>query len=403
MRFPIAIAAAAGLASAHHDAREFISERKAASNPPKLSRRFLSGKPSGADTTGADRTHMGSVAWAPTTIYDCTTKGDIALTFDDGPYYYTSTLLDKLDAAGFKSTFFINGDNYGRGYINDASTQWPALIQRMYNSGHQVASHTWDHADLDSLTVAQQKDEMYWNEIAFNDILGVFPTYMRPPYGDCGSTCASTMSDLGYHVIDWNLDTLGYNLNLAASEAIWDAAVGPANVATTSFINLEHDPVQMTVDTLVDYFIASVKAKGFKAVTVGTCLGDPAANWYRPNSGSSGGGGSGGLTVSTSGTCGNGVTCQGSSFGTCCSQYGWCGSTTDYCDTGCQSSFGTCGSSGGGSSGGGSTPPPTSTDGLCGSNGYACPSGECCSQWGYCGTTSEYCGAGCQSGFGSCS
>jgi peptidoglycan/xylan/chitin deacetylase (PgdA/CDA1 family) len=29
-------------------------------------------------------------------IYDCVKAGDIALTFDDGPYIYTSALLDKL-------------------------------------------------------------------------------------------------------------------------------------------------------------------------------------------------------------------------------------------------------------------------------------------------------------------
>lgn len=27
-----------------------------------------------------------------------------------------------------------------------------------------------------------------------------------------------------------------------------------------------------------------------------------------------------------------------------------------------------------------------------------CPADMCCSQWGYCGTTPDYCGAGCQSG-----
>lgn len=180
MRFPIALATAIGLATAHHDGREFLSERKAAAAPPQLERRVLSGKPSGADTSGADRTKFSTSApWAPSAVYDCSVKGDIALTFDDGPYYYTSTLLDKLDSVGFKATFFLNGDNYGRGYINDPSTQWPALIKRMYNSGHQVASHTWDHANLNTLSAAQQKDEMYWNEIAINDILGVFPTYMR--------------------------------------------------------------------------------------------------------------------------------------------------------------------------------------------------------------------------------
>ncbi|CAM0904039.1 unnamed protein product [Alopecurus aequalis] len=27
-----------------------------------------------------------------------------------------------------------------------------------------------------------------------------------------------------------------------------------------------------------------------------------------------------------------------------------------------------------------------------------CPANMCCSQWGYCGTTIDYCGPGCQSG-----
>nr|GMD18522.1 antifungal protein [Ipomoea batatas]GMD29105.1 antifungal protein [Ipomoea batatas]GMD34398.1 antifungal protein [Ipomoea batatas]GMD84687.1 antifungal protein [Ipomoea batatas] len=35
----------------------------------------------------------------------------------------------------------------------------------------------------------------------------------------------------------------------------------------------------------------------------------------------------------------------------------------------------------------------------CGSQarGRLCANGRCCSQWGYCGSTSAYCGAGCQS------
>ncbi|ORX49023.1 hypothetical protein BCR36DRAFT_292216 [Piromyces finnis] len=28
--------------------------------------------------------------------------------------------------------------------------------------------------------------------------------------------------------------------------------------------------------------------------------------------------------------------------GQCCSKYGWCGTTKDYCSTGCQKSYGTC-------------------------------------------------------------
>ena len=83
-----------------------------------------------------------------------------------------------------------------------------------------------------------------------------------------------------------------------------------------------------------------------------------------------------------SGTCSASSPCSG---GLCCSQYGYCGSTSEYCGTGCQN--GPCT--------GTPTSPPTS--GLC-SVSNPCPSGQCCSQWGYCGTTSEYCGTGCQQG-----
>ena len=45
-----------------------------------------------------------------------------------------------------------------------------------------------------------------------------------------------------------------------------------------------------------------------------------------------------GLTVG--GLPGNGYTCTSANTGTCCSQYGFCGSTADYCGTGCQDAYG---------------------------------------------------------------
>ncbi|ERT03294.1 uncharacterized protein SPSK_09418 [Sporothrix schenckii 1099-18] len=65
------------------------------------------------------------------------------------------------------------------------------------------------------------------------------------------------------------------------------------------------------------------------------------------------------LITSTDGTCGNGVTCDGSSFGKCCSEHGYCGDADTYCGTGCNAAFGTCNGGSGGSgsnSGSGSAP-----------------------------------------------
>ncbi|KAI1333889.1 concanavalin A-like lectin/glucanase domain-containing protein [Xylariaceae sp. FL0016] len=51
------------------------------------------------------------------------------------------------------------------------------------------------------------------------------------------------------------------------------------------------------------------------------------------------------LPISPNGHCGKDSKkiCKGSLFGDCCSFYGYCGNTTEYCGLGCQSGFGICG------------------------------------------------------------
>ncbi|KAK3364621.1 hypothetical protein B0T25DRAFT_563627 [Lasiosphaeria hispida] len=67
----------------------------------------------------------------------------------------------------------------------------------------------------------------------------------------------------------------------------------------------------------------------------------------------------GGLRITQNGMCGNGTICIGSTqYGPCCSQFFWCGSSLDFCGAGCQSSFGACFGAGGG---GGSPPPAGNT------------------------------------------
>jgi hypothetical protein len=69
--------------------------------------------PSGVNTSSIARTKFGTVLWGGTGVYHCVTNGDVALTFDDGPYIYTSHILDLLDQYKAKATFFIVGINNG--------------------------------------------------------------------------------------------------------------------------------------------------------------------------------------------------------------------------------------------------------------------------------------------------
>lgn len=108
-------------------------------------------------------------------IDDCVQNNVVALSYDDGPYEFTSALLDVLDQFGFKATFFITGNNLGKGQI-DITDPYPTLIRRMVSSGHQVASHTWSHYSLQNITQQLRIDQMVKNEMAFVNILGFYPT-----------------------------------------------------------------------------------------------------------------------------------------------------------------------------------------------------------------------------------
>jgi peptidoglycan/xylan/chitin deacetylase (PgdA/CDA1 family) len=105
----------------------------------------------------------------------------------------------------------VTGVNNGKGAIDDESTQWPGMIRRMIAEGHQLASHTWSHQDLSAITKEQRYEQMIKLEMATSNIVGKFPTYMRPPYSSCSeaSGCPQDMADLGYHVSYFDLDTDG--------------------------------------------------------------------------------------------------------------------------------------------------------------------------------------------------
>jgi len=144
-------------------------------------------------------------------------------------------------------------------------------------------------------------------------------------------------------ILVFDLDTAGYLDDsptlIQNSKNIWDKAINESNPETDNFLEIEHDIHYQTVYNLTDYILASMYRNGYKSVTVGECLGDPADNWYRfPNST--------GQTVSRDGSCPSSTfTCLGSTFGNCCSQFGYCGSTPNYCGAGCQPSSGICGNS----------------------------------------------------------
>jgi peptidoglycan/xylan/chitin deacetylase (PgdA/CDA1 family) len=139
-------------------------------------------------------------------IVGCTIKGTVALTFDDGPYIYTAELLDTLKRNNVRATFFITGNNGGKGQINAGDSGYRSIVERMFEDGHQIGSHSWSHQDFSLITAQQRRDQILKNEAAIGDILGFIPTYFRPPYTHCPQECMDDLKRWGYHVVSLDLD-----------------------------------------------------------------------------------------------------------------------------------------------------------------------------------------------------
>lgn len=120
----------------------------------------------------------------------------IALTFDDGPNLAsTPAVLDILKKHNAPATFFTVGRA-----INSPAAR--ALLQRMEEEGHMVASHSNSHPNFKTLSATSQQNEIT-RSVAALATAGVTPEWFRFPYGN--GTCAGIemARAAGMRVVGW--------------------------------------------------------------------------------------------------------------------------------------------------------------------------------------------------------
>lgn len=144
-----------------------------------------------------DRPQFGDVPYGEEVI-SCKKPGVIALTFDDGPGKLTEDIVKTLNKYDAKATFFVVGKNGNDGLTTG---DYDDLIKDMYDAGHQIGSHSFSHPDFSSIDHDEIVEELEGNEKALADIIGVTPTYFRPPYTSCDEECYETLGEMGYHVV----------------------------------------------------------------------------------------------------------------------------------------------------------------------------------------------------------
>ncbi|MCA9598425.1 MAG: polysaccharide deacetylase family protein [Myxococcales bacterium] len=109
--------------------------------PPVQKVSALSAPQPGVEPRGsAPSCHLDAPKDSPAGFYsgDEWPKGEVVLTFDDGPHpSITPKVLDLLQKHHFPATFFLVGHNIRRDTYR--------LVQRMIAEGHTLGSHTYNH------------------------------------------------------------------------------------------------------------------------------------------------------------------------------------------------------------------------------------------------------------------
>lgn len=118
-----------------------------------------------------ERGMYGSTLWRGPT-----TRGEIALTFDDGPSPKTTPqVLSELAKAGMRATFFLVGRK---------AEAHPGLVREIAAAGHELGLHGFEHDRLFSLRSGGRVAEDIRRTQAAIARAGVpEPTLFRPPIG----------------------------------------------------------------------------------------------------------------------------------------------------------------------------------------------------------------------------
>lgn len=175
----------------------------------------------------------------------------IALTFDDGPSKkYTPMLLDGLKERGVHVSFFLMGKNI------EGNEE---LVRRIQEEGHLIGNHTYSHVELSKVSKAEAKEEIERTSNEIYEITGVYPVYMRPPFGSWRKDLELSVEMLP---VFWSVDTLDWeSKNVSSVMSIVEKQ------AQDGSIILMHDGYATSVEAalkIVDEFTE----KGYEFVTV---------------------------------------------------------------------------------------------------------------------------------------
>lgn len=190
----------------------------------------------------------------------CVDRDDkyVSLTFDAAwGNEDTQTLIDIMAKYDVKATFFV---------VGDWAERYPESVKALHEAGHEVMTHSDDHAHFASLSSEQIRENINAGCDKIEAVTGVRPGLFRCPYGEYNDNVIQTLSEMGMYTIQWDVDSLDWK-DLSASEISQRVT---SSVKSGSIV-LFHNAAKHTPEALPG-IIEYLQQNGFSIVPVSELL-----------------------------------------------------------------------------------------------------------------------------------
>lgn len=139
-------------------------------------------------------------------------RGEVALTFDDGPDpLVTPQVLAQLDAAGARATFFCVGDQLRR---------HPDLARDIVRRGHHIENHTDTHPNLfAAMGWRRMAQQVAGGQAAVEAVTGRAPRFFRAVAGLRNPWLDPILARQGLRLAAWT--RRGYDTRTDDAEAVY--------------------------------------------------------------------------------------------------------------------------------------------------------------------------------------
>ncbi|MCQ1531059.1 polysaccharide deacetylase family sporulation protein PdaB [Lutispora saccharofermentans] len=113
----------------------------------------------------------------------------------------TEDLLKILKEYNVKTTFFL---------VAFWVDKYPDMVKRISEEGHEIGNHSASHPQMSQLSEEKITEELTSTSEKIEAITGSKVNLFRPPFGDYNNRLMRVSKDLGYYVIQWDVDSLDY-------------------------------------------------------------------------------------------------------------------------------------------------------------------------------------------------